>query len=69
MPKKKGFTPEKYKQTILSLIKENRFMATNEICQKLDMGYYTALKYLEELKKDKKTDVRKVGNRSIWYIK
>lgn len=68
MPKKKGFTPQRYKQAILGLIKKNKVMATNEVCIKLDMGYYTALKYLEELKKENKIDVRNVGNRNIWYV-
>ncbi|MBI5061726.1 MAG: hypothetical protein HZB67_05435 [Candidatus Aenigmarchaeota archaeon] len=68
MPKKKGFDVERYKNVILELLKDHKIMATNEICQKLDMGYYTALKYLEELKRENKLKVRKVGNRNIWYI-
>lgn len=67
MPKKKEFTPEKYKQEILKLIIHHKFMSTNEICKKLNMGFETAIKYLEELKKDNKVNVRNIGNRKIWY--
>lgn len=68
MSKKLGYTPEKYKKILMTLLDQNRFMATNEICKKTGMGYYTALKYLEELKKENKINVRKVGNRSIWHV-
>lgn len=68
MPKKKGFVPEKYKSVILEVLRENKLMATNEVCSKLDMGYYTALKYLEDLHKKGKIKLRKFSNRNIWYV-
>ena len=67
MPKKMGFTPTKYKSIVLESIRQNKFMATNEVCVKLNMGYYTALKYLEDLNKRGKLKVKKMGNRRIWY--
>jgi len=67
MPKKKGFTPEKYKEEILKLIVQNKFMSTNEICKKMNMGFETAIKYLEQLFKTEKIKLRKIGNRKFWY--
>jgi predicted transcriptional regulator len=67
MPKKKGFTPEKYKEEILKLIVQNKFMSTNEICEKMNMGFETAIKYLEQLFKKEKIKLRKIGNRKFWY--
>ena len=42
-------------------------MSTNEICEKLNMGFETAIKYLKELLKKEKIKVRKIGNRKFWY--
>jgi predicted transcriptional regulator len=67
MPKKRGFTSEKYKEEILKLLIQNKFMSTNEICEKMNMGFETAIKYLEELLKSKKISVREIGNRKFWY--
>lgn len=67
MPKKKGFTPEKYKTEILKLIIQHKFMSTNEICEKMNMGFEIAIKYLENLLKEKKIHLRKIGNRRFWY--
>jgi Mn-dependent DtxR family transcriptional regulator len=67
MPKKKGFTSEKYKEEILKLIIQHKFMSTNEICEKMNMGFETTIKYLEELSKEKKVGVRNIGNRKFWY--
>ena len=68
MPKKKGFNPEKYKEEILKLIIEHRFMSTNEICEKMNMGFETANKYLVVLLKERKIKLREIGNRKFWYI-
>jgi len=68
MPKKKGFTPEKYEEVMLGLIKQQPFMSTNEFCKELNMGYDTALKYLNGLYKSNKIKLKKVGNRQFWYI-
>lgn len=67
MPKKKGFTPEKYKEEILKLVIQHKFMSTNEICEKMHMGFETAIKYLGQLLKEKKISVRNIGNRKFWY--
>jgi hypothetical protein len=42
-------------------------MSTNEICEKMCMGFETAIKYLEDLKKNNKINVRNVRNRKFWY--
>ncbi len=68
MPKKKGFTPEKYEEEIITLLKNYPFMSTSEICNKLNMGYETGLKYIEKLHSSKKVNLRKVGNRQFWYL-
>lgn len=68
MPKKKGFTPERYEEEILKIIIQHKFMSTNEICDKLNMGFETAIKYLELLFNKEKIKVRKIGNRKFWYV-
>jgi predicted transcriptional regulator len=68
MPKKKGFTEEKYKEEILKLLANYPFMSTSEICDKLSMGYETGLKYIKQLFMTKKIKQRKIGNRQFWYI-
>lgn len=68
MPKKKGFTPEKYKEEILKMITQHKFMSTNEICEKMHMGFETAIKYLSFLLKKQKIKVRNIGNRKFWYV-
>ena len=42
-------------------------MSTSEICDKLNMGYETGLKYIEQLHKEDKIKQRKIGNRQFWY--
>ena len=68
MPKKSGFTPEKYEEEILGLLGNYPFMSTSEICDKLNMGYETGLKYLERIHSSKKVKSRKVGNRQFWFL-
>lgn len=68
MPRKKGFTPEKYMKEILKLVAHYPFMSTSEICDKLDMGYETGLKYIQELFNEKRIRQRKIGNRQFWYL-
>jgi len=67
MPRKKGFVPDKYKEEILKILKNYPFMSTSEICDKLNMGYETGLKYIEQLHKEDKIKQRKIGNRQFWY--
>jgi predicted transcriptional regulator len=67
MPRKKGFTQEKYEEEILKSMKEAPFMSTSEICDRLNMGYETGLKYIESLHKKGKIKLRKIGNRQFWY--
>lgn len=67
MPKKKGYTPEKYMKEILRLLKKEPFMSTNEVSIALKMGYDTALKYLQKLNKKNKIKLKKVGNRRFWF--
>lgn len=69
MPKKKGFTSEKYQKVILDLLSSHPFMSTSEICNKLNMGYETGLKYLQQLFKKEKIKLREIGNRKFWYKK
>lgn len=68
MPKKKGFTQDKYEQEILNALKLEPFMSTNEISEALSMGDVTSLKYLEGLHKGGKINLKKVGNRRFWYV-
>jgi len=68
MPKKKGFTSEKYQEAMLELLSKHPFMSTSEICDKLNMGYETGLKYLEQLFKMGKIKLREIGNRKFWYL-
>jgi len=68
MPKKKGFTAQKYEEEILKLLKGYPFMSTSEICDKLNMGYETGLKYIQSLHSSKKIKLRKVGNRQFWFV-
>ena len=69
MPKKKGFTPDRYQEVILSALKKEPFMSTGEICVKMNMGYETGLKYLKEIYKKNEIKMKKVGNRRFWYIR
>ena len=68
MSKKKGFTPDKYKQEILHALSKQPFMSTNEVSEALSMGDDTTLKYLKELHKEGKIKLKSVGNRRFWYI-
>lgn len=68
MPKKKGFTEEKYKKEILEVVRSQPFMSTNEVSEALSMGYDTTLKYLKELHKLNKIKLKNVGNRRFWYL-
>ncbi|MBS3051436.1 MAG: helix-turn-helix transcriptional regulator [Candidatus Aenigmarchaeota archaeon] len=68
MPKKRGFGPDKYKIEILNVLRKYPFMSTSEICDNLNMGYETGLKYIEQLSKEGKIKHRKIGNRQFWYI-
>lgn len=68
MPRKRSFTPEKYKFEILRLLSTFPFMSTSEICDKLNMGYETGLKYLQSLYSSKKIKLRTVGNRNFWFV-
>jgi len=67
MPKKKGFNEQKYQEVILGLLSKYLFMSTSEICDKLNMGYETGLKYLEQLFNKRKIKVREIGTKKIWY--
>jgi len=67
MPKKKGFDSEKYQKTIFDLLSKHPFMSTSEICDKLNMGYETGIKYIEKLFEKGKINLRKIGNRKFWY--
>ena len=67
MPKKRGFSPEKYKIEVIETLKRQPFMSTNEVSETLAMGYDTALKYLKELHKSNKIKLKTVGNRRFWY--
>ena len=68
MPKKKGFTPEKYQKEIAKILKKEPFMSTAEVCDKLSMGYETGLKYLKNLHDKHAVKLKKTGNRRFWYI-
>jgi|YelNatPaOPRAMG01_1025707.scaffolds.fasta_scaffold245494_2 predicted transcriptional regulator len=68
MPKKKGFTEKKYKEIILEILSRYPFMSTSEICDKLNMGYETCIKYLNQLFKENKIKLREIGNRKFWYM-
>jgi len=67
MPKKRGFTPEKYQSEINMMLKVEPFMSTAEICKKMNMGYETALKYLKYLYERQTVKLKMVGNRRFWY--
>ena len=67
MVRKTGMTPEKYEQKILKLIKKYKAMSTNEIADRLGMGYDTALKYLQNLEKKNKIKHRKRGATRYWF--
>ena len=67
MRKKKGFTSERYKKEIMSVLKNQPFMSTNEVSKTISMGYDTALKYLLELHKSNNINLKMVGNRRFWY--
>jgi len=69
MPKKKGFDSKKYQETIFELLSKHPFMSTSEICDKLNMGYETGIKYINQLFARGKIQLRKIGNRKFWYIK
>ena len=68
MPKKKGYTSQKYKEEMMKILAKQPFMSTNEVSVELSMGYDTTLKYLKELLNSKKIKNKKVGNRRFWYI-
>ena len=68
MPKKKGFNPNRYQQEILTIMKKEPFMSTSEICNKLNMGYETGLKYVEQLFNKKEIKLKKRGNRRFWFL-
>lgn len=68
MVRKMGMTPEKYEQKILKLIKKYKAMSTNEIADRLKMGYDTALKYLQSLEKKNKIKHRKRGATRYWLV-
>ena len=68
MPKKKGFTEDKYKEEVLRVLKNQPFMSTNEVSEALSMGYDTTLKYLEALHKSNKIKLKTVGNRRFWFV-
>ncbi len=67
MPKKKGFNEEKYQEVILDLLSKYPFMSTSEISDKLNMGYETGLKYLNQLIRRGKIKVREIGSKKTWY--
>jgi predicted transcriptional regulator len=67
MPRKKGFTADKYEEEIMKIMRNQPFMSTSEICNKLNMGYETGLKYIENLHRKGKLKVKKIGNRQFWY--
>ena len=69
MPKKKGFTEDKYKEEVLRVLKNQPFMSTNEVSEALSMGYDTTLKYLKILQSTDKIRLKTVGNRRFWYKK
>ncbi len=68
MPRKKGFTQERYEEEIVKCMKGQPFMSTSEICNKLNMGYETGLKYIKELHAKNKVKNRSIGNRQFWYL-
>ena len=68
MPKKKNFSPKRYQEEILKLLKEEPFMSTSEICHKINMGYETSLKYTKLLFNMNKIKLKKIGNRRFWYV-
>ena len=67
MPRKKGFTPDKYQEEVLQLLTKYPFMSTSEICDKLGMGYETSLKYLNKLHSKNRIKLRKIGSTQIWF--
>ncbi len=67
MPKKKGFDEEKYQEVIFNLLSKYPFMSTSEICDKLNMGYETGLKYLNQLAKKGRVELREIGTKKFWY--
>ena len=69
MPKKRGFSAERYQKEILKVLAKEPFMSTSEICDKLKMGYVTGLKYIKKLYKEGKIKLKKIGNHQFWYIK
>jgi len=68
MPKKKNFPPERYQEEILKTLGKEPFMSTSEISHKLNMGYGTGLKYIEQLFNMNKVKLKKIGNRRFWYL-
>jgi len=68
MPKKKGFTRERYKIEIIEVLRKEPFMSTSEICDKLSMGFDTAMKYLNELLRNKEIESKERGNRIYWFL-
>ncbi|MFH0836771.1 MAG: hypothetical protein V1870_01455 [Candidatus Aenigmatarchaeota archaeon] len=68
MTRRKGFSGNQYKEEIINILKNQPFMSTNEFCTSLNMGYDTAYKYLNELHKNKKINLKRIGNRRFWYV-
>jgi predicted transcriptional regulator len=68
MPKKKGFSPERYQKEILAILKNEPFMSTAEVCKTMNMGYETGLKYMEHLHEKQHIKLKKIGNRRFWFV-
>ena len=68
MPRKKGFDESRYEEEIMNVLRKYPFMSTSEICDKLNMGYETGLKYIRNLHNRSKVKLRSIGNRQFWYV-
>ena len=68
MSRKKGFDGPRYEDEIVNILKKHPFMSTSEICDKLNMGYETGLKYIRNLHNKSKVKLRSIGNRQFWYL-
>ncbi len=68
MSRKKGFNKSRYEEEIMNILRKHPFMSTSEICDKLNMGYETCLKYIRNLHEKDKVKLRSIGNRQFWYI-
>ncbi len=67
--RKQGYSSEKYKKELLSVLREELLLSTSELCKAKNMGYETALKYLEALKAEGLIEVKIVGDQKFWYIR